>query len=82
MNQAIGERGILREARDERETREEGRRKNKAPRNKSIVVALPPTPTPTKLILTDGGYVKRTNEKLKTPSITHFFWLPETPTAA
>ena len=82
MNQAIGECGILREARDERETREEGRRKNKAPRNKSIVVALPPTPTPTKLILTDGGYVKRTNEKLKTRSITHFFWLPETPTAA
>ena len=49
MNQAIGERGILREARDERELREEGRRKHKAPRNKSIVVALPPTPTPTNI---------------------------------
>ena len=33
-------------------------------------------------ILTDGGYVKRTNEKLKTRSITHFSWLPETATAA
>ena len=49
MNQVIGERGILREARDEREPREEGRRKHKAPRNKSIVVALPPTPTPTNI---------------------------------
>ena len=49
MSQAVGEGGILREARDERETREEGRRKNKAPRNKSIVVALPPTPTPTNI---------------------------------
>ena len=49
MNQAIGERGILREARDERETREERRRKNKAPRNKSIIVALPPMPTPTNI---------------------------------
>ena len=49
MNQAIGERGILREARDERETREEGRRKNKAPRNKSIIVALPHMPTPSNI---------------------------------
>ena len=49
MNQAIGERGILREARDEREPREEGRRKHKAPRNKSIVVVLPSTPTPTNI---------------------------------
>ena len=37
---------------------------------------------PCLLILTNGGYVKRTNEKLKTRSITHFFWLPETATAA
>ena len=72
MNQAIGERGILREARDERETREEGRRKHKAPRNKSIVVALPPTPTPTNI---DWRRLCQKNQRKAENTIHYSFFL-------
>jgi len=67
-----------RETSAKRETR--GGEKNKAPVTSPLLWLFRPHLSPQ--ILTDDGFVKRTNEKLKTRSITHFFWLPETPTAA
>ena len=59
-----------------------GGAKNKAPVASPLFWLFRPRLRPQ--ILTDGGHVRRTNEELKTRSITRKlspFWLSETPTA-